>query len=121
MKILDVGHEYLLDRLDGVGAERLVFVKREGDKFPFNHGTHPGTNVQEVLRALIDRTEYLNKQIPCAETEAALGNLKSALLLFELRVARCHDRQLELHSLSLLSSLPTCKICKHIGCKGHEQ
>ncbi len=120
MKILDTGHRYLLDSIDGGDPIELRFVKREGEGYPFNSGSHPGTNVQEVLRALIERTEYLDRQVPCAETESAAACLKTALLLFELRAARRHGRNLDLHSLSLLSSMITCKECGHIGCKGHE-
>ncbi len=118
MKILDAGHAYLLDCLDGGEPVVLTFVKREGDNFPFNVGHHPGTNVQEVLRALIDRTEYLNRQKPCAETEAAASNLRAALLLFEVRAARRHGRELDLQSTQELMNAATCPRCKHVGCSG---
>lgn len=116
MRILDAGHRYELDSLDGEIRQTLTFVKRVGDKFPFNVDGHAGTNCQEVLRALIDRAEYLNRQDPCADTEAIVGNLRSALLLFELRAARRHDRHLSLESTSRLISGPTCKVCGHLGC-----
>ena len=80
MKILDAGHIYSLDSLDGNLEQTLTFVKREGEKFPFNSGSHAGTNCQEVLRVLIDRSEYLQKQKPCAETECIISSLKTALL-----------------------------------------
>jgi len=117
MKITDAGHSYLLDNFES-GAQSLKFVKKNGSGFPFNFGTQDGTKCQEVLRALIDRCEYLNKQKPCAETEAIIGNLQSALLLFELRAARRHDRQLSLQSLGNLSCDPVCEKCLHIGCRG---
>ncbi len=116
MKILDAGHAYLLDCLDRGEPVVLAFVKREGEGFPFNHGHHPGTNVQEVLRALIDRTEYLNRQKPCAETEAS--SLRAALLLFEVRAARRHGRELDLQSTQDLMNAATCAECKHVGCSG---
>ncbi len=119
MKILDTGHAYLLDSLDGGDPIRLTFVKREGVGFPFNRGSNPGTNVQEVLRALIERTEYLNRQIPCAETESAASCLKTALLLFEVRAARRHGRTLDLASAWDLCRLPTCPTCGHVVCSGH--
>lgn len=120
MKILEAGHAYELNSLDGGEPQKLVFVKREGDNFPFNAGSHPGTNCQEVLRALIDRTRYLLLQKPCAETEAALGSLMTAMLLFEVRAARRHGRQLELSSLIELPCALTCSVCGHVGCVGHE-
>lgn len=121
MKIIDAGHMYVLDSLDGGEPVRVTFVKRQGAKFPFNSGVHGGTNVQEVLRALIDRTKYLLSQEACAETEAALGNLQSALLHYEVRAARRHDRHLDLYSVDQLSNLPTCETCRHIGCDGKHE
>jgi len=115
MKITDAGHCYIAEGLDGGEPQRIRFVKREGDNFPFNDGSYGGTNCQEILRILIDRCEFLYKQKPCAETECIIANLRSALLLFELRAARRHDRQLELVSTDQLMS-DTCKICGHIGC-----
>lgn len=119
MKILDAGHKYMIDSLDNGCKQIIQFVKREGPNFPFNAHSYGGTNCQEVLRVLIDRSEYLNKQKPCAETEAIIGCLQSALLLFELRAARRHGRYLELMRLSLLSSEIVCDKCKHIGCEGN--
>lgn len=121
MKILDAGHGYLLDSLDDGQRQELHFVKREGDNFPWNFGKYGGTNCQEVLRALIDRTEYLLKQKACTETEAALGCLKTALFLYEIRAARLHGRSLDLYSTDELRNTPTCKKCGHIGCNQHGQ
>ncbi len=49
MRVIEPGHVYELATLDGDGTpSRLVFVNRE-------EGTeHPGTQTQEVLRAIID-------------------------------------------------------------------
>lgn len=121
MKIIDAGHCYDLERLDvedGPRYSRLTFVKREGDNFPFNDGHYTGTNCQEVLRALIDRTKYLNNQKPCMETEAALGCLEAALALYEVRAARRHGRHIDMTTTSQLVSANTCNKCKHIGCTG---
>lgn len=121
MKIIDAGHVYLLDCIDGDEPQRLRFVKREGEGFPFNEGSHNGTNCQEVLRALIDRTRYMLLQKPCAETEAALHNLESALLHYESRAARRHGRHLDLYSVHELVCGSPCKTCGHIGCNGHAE
>ena len=115
MKITDAGHCYIVEALDGGEPQRIRFMKREGDNFPFNEGSYGGTNCQEILRVLIDRSEYLYKQKPCAETEMIIANLRSALLLFELRAARYHNRHLGLVSTDELMS-GTCKQCGHIGC-----
>ncbi len=121
MKIIDAGHQYELDCLDGPDKQLLTFVKRMGDKFPFNTSAYSGTNCQEVLRVLIDRTEYLQKQKPCAETESIIGLLRSALLLFELRAARQHNKTLSLFSTNELISEKPCKECGHIKCQQHRE
>jgi hypothetical protein len=95
-------------------------VKRVGDRYPGNGGTgYEGTNCQEVLRALVSRSLYLNNQFPCAETEAIIGHLRSALLLFEVRAARIHGRALSLESLEEIEDIPPCVVCGHLQCSGH--
>lgn len=116
MHILDAGHSYLLTSYDGGMPQQLDFMKRVGATYPFNHSVHAGTNCQEVLRALIDRTRYLLTQAPCAETEAALGLLQTTLLLFELRAARRHARTLDIGTLMQLGSMSTCATCGHAEC-----
>jgi energy-converting hydrogenase Eha subunit B len=118
MEILDPGHEYLLGSLDGGEPEGLVFVKREGPGYPGNIGSHSGTTMQECLRALIDRAKYVNNQIPCSETMAAIDLMRSTILLFELRAARRHGRTLELSASGPIEDEPTCASCGHIGCAG---
>lgn len=115
MNVLDPGHSYALQNYDGDGAQKLVFMKREGPGYPFNVGHYKGTNCQEVMRALIDRVLYLNKQVPCAENQIALAGLRSALYAFELRAARRHGRELEWQT-SEPESAPTCPTCGHIKC-----
>jgi len=117
--VVDRGHEYLLDPLDGELLQTLTFVKREGTKYPGNIGHHPGTTMQEVLRALIDRAEYVNSQLPCAETEAGIGLLKAALFVFEARAARYHDRQLTATLDEIVKGVGKCPRCGHVGCASH--
>jgi hypothetical protein len=48
MRVIEPGHVYELDHLDGSSRQRLTFVNREA-------GTkHEGTQTQEVLRAIVD-------------------------------------------------------------------
>jgi G3E family GTPase len=94
MRVIEPGHVYELDTLDGAGEkQRLVFVNREP-------GTeHAGTQTQEVLRAtidvmgaLVDRTNHCdaclrwegNDQIVKALTEAQ-RQMRLALLKHEQR------------------------------------
>ncbi len=118
MRVVDPGHEYILDSLDGDLPQRLVFVKREGRKYPGNVGHHPGTTMQEVLRALIERATYVNGQIECPETTLAISALQTALYLFESRAARRHGRSLEGVTLQdVFDGQGKCSACGHVGCK----
>lgn len=124
MQILDEGHQYGLDVYDGVGQQTLTFMKREGPGYPFNVGHYPGTNCQEVLRALINRVEYLNSQIPCQDNQRILMHLRHAFLEFERRAVIRH-KVAELEPLQLweddvpVELLAHCRICGHIRCLGH--
>lgn len=125
MRVVDPGHEYSLDSYDGGESVRLVFVKREGEGYPFNAGHHPGTNCQEVIRVLIDRVKYLQKQIPCEENELIINNLRSCLWAFEGRAAKRHGRASvlpwqEKYQAIPVEEQPTCTGCGHIGCSGGE-
>ena len=92
MKILDAGHEYLMEGIGGAEAQRITFVKNRGDNYPGNKGEpHGGALCQEMLRVIIDRTAYLNAQGSCAETEHALAALRQALAWYEVRAARCRQ------------------------------
>ena len=62
MRIIDPGHVFELDHLDGPGKTILDFVKRVGKKFPGNENPHEGVISQEILRALISRTEHIQNQ-----------------------------------------------------------
>lgn len=117
MKVLDPGHVYLLDTLDGEALVSLRFVKREGPGYPGNFGHYPGTNIQEVLRALIDRMKYLNEQIPDKRNESVMVYLRNALFTLELRAAERHGRGIENFTFPL-EEMPACTKCGHIGCQG---
>lgn len=121
MIVVDPGHRYKLRTLDGDNmSEWLTFVKRSGPSYPGNLDSYPGTTSQEVLRALIDRSEYVNRQIPCAETEAAIGLLKAALVLFELRADRVHQRK-PANTVARYVETDGCKSCGHVQCHGCER
>lgn len=116
MRIIDPGHLYGLAELDG-GHDwhsELQFVKREGPMYPGNVGSEPGTTTQEVLRALIDRTKYVNGQEPSRTNESVLGHLRAALWELEMRAA---DRRGVYVSTSLMGAIekePACGACGHI-------
>lgn len=118
MKVVDPGHEYLLDSYDGGEPIRLTFMKREGPMYPHNAGHHPGTNCQEVIRALLDRVHYLQLQIPCNENLNVISHLRATLLDFERRAAKRHERELPRFLAREVEFQPTCRDCGHIGCRG---
>ena len=120
MRCVDPGHSYLLTAYDAEpGSTRnLVFMKREGPGYPFNVGHYPGTNCQEVIRALIDRVKYLDRQIACPENAIILAGLRSALAAFEIRAARRHGRELSAQPTEI-ENAPICQCCGHIGCSIH--
>lgn len=86
MRVLDPGHRYALQTFDKQETE-IVFIKRSGGAVQYNDD-HDGLQSQEVLRALIDRTKFLNAQIPCNESENAIWNLRMALFEYEARAWR---------------------------------
>lgn len=117
MRVLDPGHEYLLGSLDGGEPVRLTFVKREGEGYPGNVGHHPGTTIQEVCRALIERLEYVNRQIPCEEDTEAVGHLRDVIWLLEGRAAHRHGRLWPGDvAKGDIEHYAVCPECGHIGC-----
>lgn len=127
MKVLDPGHSYKLNWLDGtapqsfhdewaIPADVLTFVKREGEKYPGNNGHHPGTNIQEVCRALIDRLKYIDNQIHDDRNTMAIIKLQHVIWLLEDRAAERHHRGFDI-SFENIETFPTCTKCGHIGCE----
>lgn len=119
MEVLDNGHSYLLRNLDvseGFRPEQpLVFVKREGEGYPGNVGSHPGTTTQEVLRALIERAIYVDNQIPDAANIAVIQSFRNAIWFLEERAARRHSREWRVpFGTNDIEKLPTCDECGHI-------
>ena len=87
MKVIDSGHEYELSELGSDNTQILKFIKRSGGTVQYS-GEHAGLQTQEVLRALIDRTKYLDSIIPCRETKEAIKHLQMALYWYEVRAQR---------------------------------
>jgi hypothetical protein len=125
VRILDPGHIYMLDMLDiesdaRHSTEMLMFVKREGPRYPGNRSHFPGTNCQEVLRALIDRVKFLDGQVPDPRNQPILRHLREALWLFESRAAQRYGRAFPpLDDFDPIEEEPACSGCAHIRCSGH--
>lgn len=125
MRVVDPGHAYVLAQLDNddgpyplIAPVGLFFVKREGEKYPGNVGSYPGTTMQEVFRALIDRCNYLDAQNPCMETKAVKQFCESSIIILEQRAARMHGRTLNMSFDDVLEA-PICDTCGHVGCTEH--
>lgn len=127
MKVIDMGHLYELTNLDAPprSAGTLRFVKRIGDAYPGNtEPAYPGTTTQEVLRALIDRTKYVDGQRHDVANALVLSNLRQALRWLEVRAAEergddvAADAILDMKDPELE---PTCGGCGHLLCaRSHE-
>ncbi len=123
MNTLEEGHKYALAHLDGEGETILDFVKREGEKYPGNVGSHEGTWLQEVWRAEIERVKSLDRQDPCVENKWILRNLRDNIRFLEERAARRHKRRPDWRlyekdgtTNDQIEYLPVCQHCGHIGC-----
>lgn len=121
MRTLDPGHRYELASLDGGDPQELRFVKRIGADYPGNEPpAHPGTTVQEVLRALLDRLDYVDRQRPCDETKAARGHVAAALVELEQRVRRERGQEpLPAYLTHRIDWQMPCPTCGHVQCLNH--
>lgn len=83
MEIIEPGHIYQLAQLDDTDKEDhsavLTFVNREKGQ------EHGGTQTQEVLRALIDRTKHCDNCIRWEGNDLIIHHLRMALVLHEAR------------------------------------
>src|SRR4051812_42197195 len=88
MYVVEDGHVYLLSHLESEGHERLSFAKRSSAAIDYGSEEHSGTNSQEVTRALINRTLFLNAVLPAVETLDAAYHYRMALFCYEARAYR---------------------------------
>lgn len=120
MQVIDPGHHYELATLDGGFPQQLVFVKRhsveEPWRYPGNYESHPGTTLQNVMRALLERLRYLQGQIWAPENALIIGGLRLSLWLLEFRAARRHNRSYW-HGLRFAEHAPMCAKCGHTDCR----
>lgn len=88
MKVLITGHLYELDSLEGTNPQQLQFIHkaRLNPEDPLSLTTiQDGTTNEEVIKALIDRLETMNKQLPNRDTSIAITHLEDALMRLERR------------------------------------
>jgi hypothetical protein len=89
MEIIDPGHKYRLHCLDGDLDQTLTFVKRNlpPAKYPGNVSSYPGTTLQEVLRCLIERVQFLDNQESHSINRRIIELLRLSIWLLEVRAA----------------------------------
>lgn len=119
MNVLEPGHIYALSVLDGKPGEIeiLCHAKRIGAKYPGNkEPSHPGTTLQEVWRANLDRLRYLDKQEPSPYNLTAIYHIEQAIAALEDRAADRHGRTHNTVEESCYGL--QCRKCLHVGCGG---
>lgn len=85
MKVLDPGHRYALDNLETGGETILQFYK---DPALHDGNGYSGPSCQEVLRAVIDRVQELDREKPDIENAIIIHDLRHAIAAFEGRAMR---------------------------------
>ena len=93
MREIDEGHLYELRQIGTDESQLLRFLKRNGGPVQRDE-EYAGTISQEVIRALIARTKYLDSLMPCRENVYALAGLRQALYWYEVRAYRRHEQGL---------------------------
>jgi hypothetical protein len=113
VNIIEPGHVYDVQNVDGDGTQRIRFVRRRDDEaVMLRHDDRTeGILGQELLRVLIDRTLYLNAEAPCSENVAIVESLRAALKAYESRAAR---RTIEKHPMPERADV--CEVCQHVLC-----
>lgn len=79
MIVVDPGHSYLLDNLKSEGQTVLRFMK---DANIHPEGGFDGPSCQEVIRALIDRVQTLDREAPWPGNERIIYHARMMLAGF---------------------------------------
>lgn len=96
MRVIEPGHIYELSTLDGDEPQRLIFVNRESGR------EHPGTQTQEVLRAiidiidcLVDRTNHCDSRLRWEGNDRVVKHLTESQRELRLALIGHEQRALE--------------------------
>lgn len=113
MKVIDPGHVYEVQNVDGDGTQTIRFVRRRDDEATMlpQDAREEGILTQELLRVCIDRTLYLHAEAPCPENVIIVNSLCTALREYEARAAR---RTIEKHPMP--ERMDVCEECQHALC-----
>jgi hypothetical protein len=105
VKVLKSGHRYALQNLKGEGSTILQFYQdpdlHDGERVE-------GPSTQEVIRAVIERVQELDREKPWEGNSAIIQKAREMLVLFEVRALL---RKVEKGELAI-ESLP-------MGADGH--
>jgi hypothetical protein len=109
MEVLDPGHKYKLNTLDGDDEQILRFVKRNDppQKYPGNTDAYSGTTTQDVMRCLIDRMEYVENQAHNPVNLMIANLLRMCIWLLEARAAEKKNKALSIFTLDGVETYPT--------------
>lgn len=98
MKVIVAGHHYELESHEPGAPQVLQFIHKDKaeDSLPLAFQTKAnGTTTEEVLACLIDRTQHLNRAVPCRENSIAITKMEEALLWLNKRTADLQQRKVE--------------------------
>lgn len=124
VRVIEDGHIFMLRELDGGDEQVLKFVKRVGEGYLENYGRpYPGTTTQEVLRAVIARTKYVQGQASTlgdidsvTDNQEIIRLLQEAMFVLELRADRRAGRRPCTFTSDHIEDATCCPSCGHIGC-----
>lgn len=98
MKVLREGHRYELNNFENknIDGQVIQFIEKEPRKGSDELITvFDGTTNEEVLSALINRMEYLQKKFPCKENAMVIGKLHESLFWLNKRTEDRKSRMVE--------------------------
>lgn len=101
MKSTTPGHTYMLANVENKDQfQKLQFIHKEAEVAGGLITVNDGTTNEEVLDALIDRMNFLQKAFPCRENAIVITNLEQALMWLEKRTRDRVKRDVEGKHLS---------------------
>ena len=87
MRVITPGHKYELDNFEGDKKKYLQFIQKdplttspEDDNYKDLITIENGTTTEEVLKVIVDRFAYLNKQFPSRKNSIILTKLEESLM-----------------------------------------
>lgn len=99
MKVITVGHKYELPSFENGTPQTIQFIEKTqvttGPDHTKLETVNDGTTNEEVLKALIDRLQYLNGKFPCRENAIVITKLEESLMWLNKRTADRLARNVE--------------------------